>query len=180
MGTCHVVVPGDRDMFHGCAQRQGHAARPYLGTRHAAVHGDGDLPRGCAWGPAAWLCSGMGTAWWWPRQELGGPGRGRSHGESPDWAQGAKLQMHFPPWVLLSPSPPATVPPHRAGCRLRVPYPRPKATSVSIAVPCPAPTPSPCPTAAPTCCWLCSSRLSLTSRDWRASRKALRCLRSAM
>lgn len=31
-----------------------------------------------------------------------------------------------------------------------------------------------------TCCWLCSSRFIFTSSDWRASRKALRCLRSAM
>ncbi len=31
-----------------------------------------------------------------------------------------------------------------------------------------------------TCCWLCSSMLSFTSSDCRASRKALRCLRSAM
>lgn len=100
-----------------------------------AVRGDGDLPCVCAQGPAAW----------WPWQELGGPGRGQSHGESPNWAQGAKPQMRFPPWVLLSPSPPATAPPHHAGCGLWVPYPSPKATRVSHRRPLPRPRAVPLP-----------------------------------
>lgn len=62
-----------------------------------------------------------------------------SHRESPNWTQGTKLQMHFPPCILLSPSQPTTVRPHHAVGALSM-------SQSHTSVPSPPP---PCPHAVP-------------------------------